>query len=117
MRAVLALLVAVVCVGAPSAVAATEVVIITETALDPPVLRVPTGAQVDFVNRTGTNAHVEFGTAPRQHELVQVPSPGTIRVIFHRPGRHPYIVHVWRDRLPTTLAGIVEVADDSKSER
>ncbi len=90
---------------------ATQIVI-TTSAVEPAVLRVPTGERVDFVNRAQRNVHVEFGVDPRQHQVVQVPLTGPIWAVFHRPGTHPYVVHVWSDRLPTTLAGVVEVVDD-----
>jgi plastocyanin len=110
MKRFLALLVASLALGVAQA-AATEITIM-ETAIDPPVLRVPTGARVDFVNRAQRNVHVEFGADPRQHQVVQVPLTGPIWAVFHRPGTHPYVVHVWADRLPTTLAGVIEVVDD-----
>ncbi len=110
MKRFLALLVASLALGVAQA-AATEITIM-ETAIDPPVLRVPTGARVDFVNRAQRNVHVEFGADPRQHQVVQVPVTGPIWAVFHRPGTHPYVVHVWADRLPTTLAGVIEVVDD-----
>jgi plastocyanin len=112
MKRLLTLLVASLALGVAQA-AATEIVIM-ETAIDPPVLRVPTGTRVDFVNRAQRNVHVEFGADPRQHQVVQVPLTGPTWAVFHRPGTHPYVVHIWADRLPTTLAGVVEVVEDPK---
>ena len=89
-------------------------VVITETAIEPPVLRVATGARVSFVNRSQRNVHVEFGADPRQHEVTQIPLTGPIFAVFHRPGMHPYVVHVWNDRIPVTLAGVIEVVEDPK---
>ena len=110
MKRLLALLVASLALGVAEA-AATEI-IITATAIEPPVLRVPTGERVDFVNRTQRNVHVEFGADPRQHEVVQIPLTGPIWAVFHRPGTHPYAVHVYGGGQLTTLLGRVEVVID-----
>ena len=116
MKRLLALLVAAMALGVAQA-AATEI-IITATAIEPPVLRVPTGERVDFVNRTGRNVHVEFGADPRQHEVVQIPLTGPIWAVFHRPGTHPYAVHVYGGWQLTTLLGRVEVViDDMRRDR
>jgi len=87
-------------------------IVITEKAVEPALLRVPSGVRVDFVNRTQLNVHVEFGADPRQHEVVQIPLTGPIWAIFHRPGTHPYAVHVYGGGRLTTLRGRVEVVDD-----
>lgn len=92
-------------------ISAAEVTI-TATAIDPPVLQVATGTRVDFVNRTQRNVHVEFGADPRQHEVVQIPATGPIWAVFHRPGTHPYAVHVYGGGGLTTLLGRVEVVID-----
>ena len=110
MKRLLALLVASLALGVADA-AATEV-IITATAIVPPVLRVPAGERVNFVNRTQRNVHVEFGVDPRQHEVVQIPLTGPISAVFHRPGTHPYAVHVYGGGQMTTLLGRVEVTDN-----
>jgi len=91
--------------------AATEIVI-TATAIEPPVLWAVTGARVDFVNRAQRNVHVEFGSDPRQHQVVQIPLTGPIWAIFHRPGTHPYAVHIYGGERLTTLQGLVEVVDN-----
>jgi plastocyanin len=80
-------------------------------ALEPPVLRAMTGERVDFVNRTGRLVHVQFAADGRQHEVVQIPGTATIWVVFHRPGEHPYEVHVVVDGRERTLRGLVEVAE------
>lgn len=109
-RLVLALLATALLLGAGRA-DATQIVI-TAAAVEPAVLRVPTGERVDFVNRTQRNVHVEFGADPRQHEVVQFPSTGPIWAVFHRPGTHPYAVHVYGGGQLTTLLGRVEVVDN-----
>ena len=110
MKAWLGPLVAALVLGVAQA-AATEI-IITATAIEPPVLRVPAGERVDFVNQTGRNVHVEFGADPRQHEVVQIPMTGPIWAVFHRPGTHPYAVHVYGGGQLTTMPGRVEVVDN-----
>ena len=87
-------------------------IVITATAIEPAVLRVATGERVDFINRTQRNVHVEFGNDPRQHEVVQIPLTGPIWAVFHRPGTHPYAVHVYGGGQLTTLLGQVEVVDN-----
>jgi hypothetical protein len=87
-------------------------VVITATAIESAELRVPTGERVDFVNRTERNVHVEFGADQEQHEVVQVPATGQIWAVFHRPGTHPYAVHVYGGGQLTTLLGRVEVVDN-----
>ena len=87
-------------------------IVITATTIEPAVLRVATGERVNFVNRTQRNVHVEFGNDPRQHEVVQIPLTGPIWAVFHRPGTHPYAVHVYGGGQLTTLLGRVEVVGD-----
>ncbi len=87
-------------------------VVLTPTAIEPAVLRVAAGERVDFVNRTQRNVHVEFGVDPRQHEIVQIPLTGPISAVFHRPGIHPYAVHVYGGGGLTTLVGRVEVVEN-----
>jgi plastocyanin len=94
------------------AYAAPAEIVVTPTAIEPAVLRVPAGERVDFVNRTQRNVHVEFGIDPRQHEVVQIPLTGPISAVFHRPGTHPYAVHVYGGGGLTTLVGRVEVVEN-----
>lgn len=111
-RLLLAVLVAPLALGAGRAAAAE--IVITATGIEPPVLRTITGARVDFVNRTQRNVHVEFGADPREHQVVHVPLTGLIWAVFHRPGTHPYAVHIYGGGRLTTLLGLVEVVDDSE---
>lgn len=113
MRRLLALVVVPLALGVAPARAAE--IVITATAIEPEVLHVPTGTRVDFRNRTQRTVHEEFGVDPRQHRVLQLPTTGPIWAIFHRPGTHPYAVHIWNDRLPTTLAGVIELVDDPKN--
>jgi plastocyanin len=95
---------------------ATEI-IITATAIEPRMLRATTGERVNFVNRSQRSVHVEFGSDPRQHEVVQFPSTGPIWAVFHRPGIHPYAVHIYGGGGLTTLQGLVEVVIDPQHPR
>jgi plastocyanin len=107
MKALLAVLLVALSVGVAKASPAQ--IVIMPTAIEPAVLRVPAGERVDFVNRTRRNVHVEFGVDPRQHEVVQISPTGPISAVFHRPGTHPYAVHVYGGGGLTTLTGRVEV--------
>ena len=91
---------------------AGETIVIEATRLVPPVLETMTGNRVDFVNRAQRSVHVEFGVDARQHEVVQVPATGPIWAVFHRPGTHPYVVHVYDGRTTRTLSGVVAVVED-----
>jgi len=91
---------------------AGETIVIEATRLVPPFLETMTGNRVDFVNRAQRSVHVEFGVDPRQHEVVQVPATGPIWAVFHRPGTHPYVVHVYDGRTTRTLSGVVAVVED-----
>lgn len=96
---------------APPAWSAEGEVIIRATALEPPVLRAVAGQRVNFVKRVDRSVHVEFGVDPSAHQVFQMPATGPIWAIFHRPGTHPYVVHVY-DRKTTALHGLVEVVED-----
>jgi hypothetical protein len=89
----------------------TDEIVIRATGTDPPVLRTVAGRRVSFVNRAERPVHVEFGDDPRRHHVVQVPLVGPIWAIFHRPGTHPYVVHVY-DGQTVILRGLVEVGED-----
>ena len=97
-------------VPAPLAWSAESEVVIRATALEPHVLRTVAGQRVNFMKRVNRPVHVEFGEDPGRHQVFQVPATGVIWAIFHRPGTHPYVVHVY-DGKTTTLHGVVEVAD------
>jgi plastocyanin len=98
---------------ASSAAALDETIVIEATKLVPPVLKTTTGQRVDFVNRSDRAVHVEFGGDGRQHHVVQMPAGGPIWVVFHRPGTHPYVVHVYERRGIRALGGVVEVVEDA----
>lgn len=92
-----------------------DAVVVRVDAIEPAVLRTTTGERVDFVNRTERMVHVEFTDDSRRHEVVQIPRTGTIWAVFHRPGEHPYVVHVVVDGRERALRGLVEVAEDAQA--
>lgn len=100
-------------VTAPIAASETILrIVVRETAVTPAWLRVITGVRVDFVNASGRSVHVEFGADGRQHDVIQIPATGPIWAVFHRPGTHPYVVHVY-GRSTVALQGVVEVVEDA----
>jgi plastocyanin len=111
MRGRLVALVAMLGVLAPAAVRADETIVIEAVRLVPRALQATTGQRVTFVNRSGRMVHVEFARDGGEHHLVQVPAAGPIWAVFHRPGPHTYVVHVY-GRETVTLPGVVEVVED-----
>ena len=97
--------------AATTGAAEAEIVIRADT-VEPPVFHAVTGQRVNFVKRVDAPAHVEFGEDLRQHHVHQIPPTGPIWAIFHRPGTHPYTVHIYGDKTTTAVHGIVEVAED-----
>lgn len=96
----------------PPAWPAEEEIVIRANEIEPHVFRATMGQRVNFVKRVDLPAHVEFGEDPTQHHVVQIPGPGPIWAVFHRPGTHPYVVHIYATKTTTTLHGIVEVVED-----
>ncbi len=86
-------------------------VVIRASALDPPVLRAAAGQRVTFIKGVQSPVHVEFGSDPAQHQVFQAPLSGPVWAVFHRPGTHPYVVHIY-DTRTTVLRGVVEVVED-----
>jgi hypothetical protein len=98
--------------SAASAAAESEVVISAHR-LEPPVLRVRPDESVVFVNRSDRSLHIDLVGDAKQHHVFRV--AGTIAAIFHRPGRHAYIVH-FEDPGGALLRGVIEVTRESMSE-
>ena len=96
----------------PAVVRADDEVVIEKNGLKPPLLNTTTAHRVTFINRSGRTAHVEFTGDPGEHKVFQV--PGQIWTVFHRPGRHPYVVHLGTGRDVVTLRGAVEVTQDPR---
>ncbi len=105
-----AVLVALALLLGPPPTRADDEVVIEARGVRPPVLRTTTAHRVTFVNRTGRLVHIEFTGDPGEHQVFQV--PGQIWAVFHRPGRHPYAVHIGSGRSVATLQGAVEVTED-----
>lgn len=99
-------------VVASGSLAAEGEIVIHAAAVEPHVFHAVTGQRVEFVKRVDARAHVEFGEEPREHHVYQIPATGPIWAIFHRPGTHPYVVHIYGDKATTVLHGIVEVIED-----
>lgn len=95
---------------APPAWSGESDVIIRAAALEPHALLTVAGQRVNFVKRVDRPVHVEFGEDPGRHHVFQVPGGGPIWAIFHRPGTHPYVVHIY-DGTTTVLHGVVEVLE------
>jgi hypothetical protein len=99
----------------PSATLAADEVIVGEiiieaTGISPEVLLTAPERRVVFVNRSGRPVHLQFLLHNGgQHHLVQVPK--SIWAVFHRVGRHAYVVH-FNDRAMSDLHGAVEVVGD-----
>ena len=91
--------------------AAEGEVIIRATRLEPHLLRAVAGQRVNFVKRVDRPVHVEFGVDPSRHQVFQMPATGRIWAVFHRPGTHPYVVHVY-DGKTIALHGLIEVVED-----
>jgi hypothetical protein len=93
---------------------ATHAADVTEIFIEPDGLRpVAARARLDapvrFVNRTNSDIHVEFIGEQGEHHVVNV--PGRISAVFHRPGRHPYVVHA-ANTGAELARGVVDVPED-----
>lgn len=95
----------------PPAWSTENEVVIRASAVEPHVLLTVAGRRVTFVKRVDRPVHVEFGEDPARHHVFQVPRTGPIWAIFHRPGTHPYVVHIYDGGKTTVLHGVVEVQD------
>lgn len=85
-------------------------IVVEANGLRPPVAHVQIDTAVRFVNRTQIDIHLEFfGDRGEQH-VVNV--PGQISATFHRPGRHPFVVHVGSTGRELAR-GVIDVADAS----
>ena len=96
----------------PPAWTADGEIVIRANAIEPHVFRATMGQRVNFVKRVDLPVHVEFGEDPSQHHVVQIPGTGPFWAVFHRPGTHPYVVHIYATKTTTALHGIVEVVED-----
>jgi hypothetical protein len=86
-------------------------VIIEKDRLEPRTLETLTGQRVNFVNRAGYPVHLQFSGDIRQHQVIQIPATGPVWAIFHIPGTHPYVVHIY-GRETRALDGVISVTTD-----
>ena len=86
----------------------TEIVV-EPNGLRPPAVHVDLDAPLRFVNRTHGDIHVEFIGEQGEHHVVNV--PGRISAAFHRPGRHPFVVHAGNTGVELAR-GVVDVPAD-----
>ncbi|MBI2202318.1 MAG: hypothetical protein HYU41_00420 [Candidatus Rokubacteria bacterium] len=112
-RAVAALALAVLA-ATPAVAGATDDIVIEPTGLRRPLHRTAVERPVTWVNRSGVPAHIEFVGRPGEHRVFQV--PGSIWAVFHRPGLHPYVVHLEGSRR-AELRGSVQVIFDEGTVR
>jgi hypothetical protein len=84
-------------------------IIIEPGARESLVARVSLDTPVRFVNRTNIQIHVEFIGDQGQHNVANV--PGRISAVFHRPGRHPFVVHAAKTGIELAR-GVVDVSED-----
>ncbi len=89
----------------------TAQVITQSDRIEPRTLETVTGQRVNFVNRTGYPVHLQFIGDVRQHEVIQIPAIGPVWAIFHIPGTHPYVVHIY-GRETRALDGVISVTTD-----
>lgn len=98
--------------GAPAAEIITGEIVIEATMLQPEAPVTQPEHRVLFTNRSGHSVHIQFNMKNpngEQHHVIHVPDQ--IWAIFHRVGRHPFVVH-FLDRAVPDLSGAVEVVSD-----
>jgi len=103
---------AVIGVSTPARPEPAAQIVIENDRLEPRMFEALTGERVDFVNRTGHPVHLQFVGDIRQHEVIQIPATGPAWAVFHRPGTHPYVVHIY-ERQTRALEGVVSVTTDA----
>ncbi len=91
----------------PAAARADDEVVIVGTGLRPPLVRTTTSRRVTFINRSGRIARIQFLGDAGDDRAFEVPVQ--LWVVFDRPGRHRYLVHLGTERDAVTLQGTVEV--------
>lgn len=81
-------------------------VVIERQAVKPGVVRIAIDRTIVFVNRSGKPIHVTFLGYRGMHHVSE--TSGQLKVVFHRAGRHPYVVTP-ADGHESHLHGLVEV--------
>lgn len=110
-RTGLVTMLAILALAAPAVWSAESEVTIRATVVEPHVLQVVAGQRVNFVRRVDRAVHVEFGEDPGRHHVFQMPAGGPIWAVFHRPGTHAYVVHIYEGRKTIVLHGVIEVLE------
>jgi hypothetical protein len=88
---------------------AAEPIVVGPGLLRPSAAFVKAETWLEFVNRSGLPVHVEFfDRSGEQHHVIH--EPDRIWAIFHRPGRHLFVVH-FLDRKHADLHGAVDVGE------
>ncbi len=93
----------------PAGPAVADAIVIGTGGLEPVERRTVVDRPVTFLNRAAAPAHVEFA-GDAGHHIFDV--SGELSAVFHRPGRHTYVVHLGDGR---TLHGVVSVAGDRET--
>lgn len=83
-------------------------IVVETTRLTPDAVSVSADGEVRFDNRSHRPIHVEFLDESGHHHLFEVAS--SIGAVFHRVGRHPFVVH-FRDGTRRELHGVVNVVE------
>ncbi len=96
--------------AAPAGAADVTEIVVEADGVRPPVAHVALDVPVRFVNRTRRDIHVELLGPEGEHHVVNVPA--RIWASFHRPGRHPFVVHAVRSGREIAR-GVVEVAEEA----
>jgi hypothetical protein len=92
---------------AAAAARADDEVVIVAKELRPPLVRTTTSRRVTFINRSGRIARLQFLGDVGDARAFEVPVQ--LWVVFDRPGRHRYRVHLGTGKDAVTLQGTVEV--------
>lgn len=96
-------------VAATTSAADVTEIVVEANGLRPPAAHAALDAPVRFVNRTNGDIHIELLGDRGEHHVVNV--PGQIWASFHRPGRHPFVVHVGSTGRELAR-GVVDVPED-----
>ncbi len=88
--------------------ARVALIVVEVARVAPATVTVPGDGEVRFVNRSQRPIHVQFLDESGHHHLFDVAS--SIGAIFHRAGRHPFVVH-FRDGSGRELHGAVDVTE------
>ena len=97
---------------APGVAGADHEIAVLSSAIEPSMVRVALDERVTFVNRSGRAIHVEMTGPEGERHLFHLYD--TMWVEFHRPGRHPFVVHFYTGRR-VDVRGVVDVEAETRS--